>query len=434
MADQTGHPPLPPSVLKALDRLERWSGRIPRAQALVAIVLIGTLMTSLAAGLVWWVERHRQQGFFQSLVHQRQMVVQARLDRQQALIDQVAHWTREQVRLSGVLNGTWSVGGITVLRSEDLDADMIAGRLELDDASAAAGATCLQKQGPSSGRALCAIGSDGGAPAGWLLATRLEAPANGWVVIPVMRDWLLDEPTTGVARRPEAEVRLHVSVDAAPITAADSRTDLSAGTQVSAAGSVLHMRVRGESIDLPWHEEVGRQAGIWIACVAGILFTLAAVHGYLLLISTRMRAREMSRDMGMALQRTQSRNQAVMDTAPDAILMVDAQGRVRWCNQAVTSIFGQPIDSLIGQPIQTVLPALCEGSLDEWFETCGFSNRVIGYESTGRRNEGESFPVAVSASRTMVEDELIQTFIVRDTTDAKWAEQELELRDRALAS
>jgi len=434
MADQPGQSPLPPSVLKALERLERWSGRIPRAQALVAIVLVGTLMTSLAAGLVWWVEHHRQQGFFQTLVHQRQMVVQARFDRQQALIDQVAHWTREQVRLSGIVNGTWSVGGITVLRSEDIDADMMSGRLELDDASSASGASCLRGQLPTTRQALCAIGGAGSEAKGWLLAARLEAPANGWVIIPVWRDWLLEDPAGEAGRRGDSELTLYASFASASVLDVGDGSGLSASTQVLAGGSALTLHVRGEAIDLPWHERVERQAGIWIACVSGLLFTLAALHGYLLLISTRMRAREMSRDMSVALQRTQSRNQAVMDTAPDAILMVDGQGLVRWCNQAVTSIFGQPIESLIGQPIQAVLPDLCEGSLDEWFETCGFSNRVIGYESTGRRNEGVSFPVAVSASRTMVDDELIQTFIVRDTTDAKWAEQELELRDRALAS
>jgi PAS domain S-box-containing protein len=434
MADQPGHQPLPPLLLKALDRLERWTGRIPRSQALIAIVLVGLLMTGLAGSLVWWVERHRQQGFFQTLVHQQQMAVQARLDRQQALIDQVAHWTREQVRLSGVLNGTWSVGGVTVVRSEDLDADMLGGRLDLDESSAVASAACLQRAQAQARHMFCALGGRPDAVGGWLMATRLESPARGWVIIPVWRDWLFGEGRGAPGVRGDAEVSLQVMLDGPAGSAAVPSADLSAPAQVNAAGSDLKLRVWAQTVSVPWHEVLGRQAGIWIACGLGLLFTLAAVHGYLMLISTRLRAREMARDMGMALQRTQSRNQAVMDTAPDAILMVDRQGQVRWCNQAVTSIFGQPIESLIGQPIQLVLPSLGDGSLDDWFNTCGFSNRVIGHESTGRRNEGVSFPVAVSASRAMVDDELIQTFIVRDTTDAKWAEQELELRDRALAS
>lgn len=423
--------PLPAPVLRVLDRLERWTGRIPRSHAVVAIVLIGILMTSMASGLVWWVERNRQQSIFQTLVHQQQMVVQARLDQQQALVDQVAHWTSEQVRLSGVLNGTWSVGGVTVLRAEDVDADMIAGRLDLDDEHARAGADCLNGSPAQAQRAFCPVAESSEGDGGWLLARRLASPARGWVVKHVQQDWLLRAPR---ADGSSAEGNLHVSLGPAAPRSRGPAGSLAAQFEVEAGGGTLRLNVRADAFSLPWHEVIGRQAGIWVACGSGLLFTLAALHGYLMLISTRVRAREMAREMGMALQRTQSRNQAVMDTAPDAILMVDGEGLVRWCNQAVTSIFGQPVDSLVGQPIQAVLPTLGAGSLDDWFNTCGFSGRVIGHESMGCRNEGVRFPVAVSASRAMVDNELIQTFIVRDTTDAKWAEQELLLRDRALAS
>lgn len=431
MTEQPGNEPLPTPVLKALERLERWTGRIPRSHAVIAIVLIGLLMTSLVGSLVWWVEKNRQRSVFQTLVHQQQMVVQTRLDQQQALVDQVAHWTSEQVRLSGVLNGTWSVGGVTVLREEDVDPDMIAGRLDFDDERSRVGAECLRKTPATARRVLCPVAESADFKGGWLLATRLEAPARGWVFKPVWRHWLLGLPGAGQSH---AEGQLHIALDGTTVPPSGDVGGLLAQVPVEVGGSTLRLHVWAGALSLPWHEVIGRQAGIWIACGSGLLFTLAALHGYLMLISTRMRAREMAHDMGVVLQRTQSRNQAVMDTAPDAILMVDRTGLVRWCNQAVTSIFGQQIESLLGQPIQAVLPALGDASLDDWFNTCGFSNRVIGHESVGCRNEGVRFPVSVSASRAMVDDELIQTFIVRDTTDAKWAEQELLLRDRALAS
>lgn len=431
MTEQPGNEPLPTPVRRALERLERWTGRIPRSNAVIAIVLIGLLMTSLVGSLVWWVEKSRQRSVFQTLVHQQQMVVQTRLDQQQALVDQVAHWTSEQVRLSGVVNGTWSVGGVTVLRNEDVDPDMIAGRLDFDDERARAGADCLKNTPAMARRVLCPVAESADFKGGWLLATRLDAPASGWVIMPVWRHWLLGLSDGGQG---QAGGQLHMGLDGDPVPAAGEVGGLISRVPVEVGGSTLRLNVWAGALSLPWHEVIGRQAGIWIACGSGLLFTLAALHGYLMLISTRMRAREMAHDMGLALQRTQSRNQAVMDTAPDAILMVDSAGLVRWCNQAVTSIFGQQIESLLGQPIQTVLPALGGASLDEWFNTCGFSNRVIGHESVGCRNEGVRFPVAVSASRATVDDELIQTFIVRDTTDAKWAEQELLLRDRALAS
>lgn len=428
MTDQAASQVLPGSVRKVLDRLERWSGGIPVFRAMALIVSTGILLTVLVVSLVWWAESNRRQSAFQTSVRQHQRVVQARLDQQQALVDQVAHWASEQARLSGVDNGTWSVGGVTVLRSEDVDADMLSGRLDLGDEQAKAIASCLQQARVQASRALCSISASSASSGGWLVATRLNAPAHGWVMVPVWPDGLLGAP------RDEEGGGVHVALGNPLDPPSGDAAGLVAHVPVDVGGSSLQLRVWADGLSEPWREVVGRQAGIWIACAAGLLFTLAALHGYLMLISTRVRAREMARDMGVALQNTQSRNQAVMDTAPDAILMVDASGRVRWCNQATTRIFGQPIEALLGQPVRTVLPALGEDSLDGWFIACGFSNRVIGHETQGCRNEGVTFPVTVSASRTMVESELIQTFFVRDTTDAKWSEQQLLLRDRALAA
>ncbi|MBH1986701.1 MAG: PAS domain S-box protein [Burkholderiales bacterium] len=420
---------LPEPVLKALTVLERWTGRMPLAHAVTAITVTGLVLTTLVVSAVAWGERHRQHSEFESLVNRYQMVAQARLDHHQALLDQVGHWASEQARLSGTQSGTWSAAGVTVLRPQDLDADMLSARLDLDDARSGALVDCLKQAPAGRVRVLCALPPAPEQERGWLMAVRVAPPGQGWVMAPFWARQLLDVEASDLA------LRLQASLDDAPATARPDAVDgLASTVTLHVASDALRLRVHAEVTPLSWRERVSRQAGIGVAALAGLLFTLAALHLYLMLISTRRRAREMSRDMGLALHRTQTRNQAVMDTAPDAILMVDGEGRVRWCNQATTSIFGLTSDDLLGRQLGTVLPSLGEGGMHDWFATCGFSNRVIGYEATGLRNEGVSFPVAVSASRAEVEGELIQTFIVRDTTDAKWAEQELLLRDRALAS
>ena len=419
---------LPAAVLKALAVLERWTGRIPLAYAVTGITLTGLILTALIVSAVAWGERHRVQGEFRSLVSRYQMVIQARLDHRQMLLDQVAHWTSEQTRLSGRESGTWSASGVTVLRPQDLDADMLSGRLDLDDERARVVVDCLRRAPASQPRVLCVIPPAPLQDRAWLLAVRVAAPGQGWVMAPFEAQQLLD------VQAPDLGLRLHVSLHDAKATSPVEMADLEREVSLPVASDVVRLRARAEVAPMSWQDRISRQAGIGIAALAGLLFTLAALHVYLMLISTRRRAREMSRDMSVALHSTQTRNQAVMDTAPDAILMLDGDGRVRWCNQATTSIFGLTSDDLLGRQLGTVLPALGEGAMHDWFSTYGFSNRVIGYETTGLRNEGVSFPVAVSASRAEVEGALIQTFIVRDTTDAKWAEQELSLRDRALAS
>lgn len=168
--------------------------------------------------------------------------------------------------------------------------------------------------------------------------------------------------------------------------------------------------------------------------LGGVLLTVAALYAYVLIISTRLRAHKIAQDTTEAITRSESRSKAVVDTAPDAILTVSDDGRVIWCNQATLSIFGQSLEGLTGQSLGVVIPDLMGVSLSSWFQNHGIAGRIIGFETHGCRVEGTRFPISVSARRAELDGESINTIIVRDTTDAKWAEQELLLRERALAS
>ncbi|TDP88401.1 PAS domain S-box-containing protein [Aquabacterium commune] len=426
MPDAAAHDELPDSVLRVLQRLERITGRMPVARTVALIIAVGLLVTALTTAAVWWAERQRVLREFEAAAARFQMLVQDRLDQRSVMVHQVASWAKEQAQAASVRTGTWSFEGVTVWPRPALQAGPLAERLGVDEPLARAIAQCMGRWPAQQSAWLCPMSLPGQALRAWLLAERVQAPGSGWVTVPLRAEALLAMPPD------EAVVSLKGELlDAVPTQAASA---LQSMHPLRVAGRQLTLRVTGEQLGGTWQDLVSRRAGMWIAAGAGMLFTLAALHVYLMLISTRRRAREMSRDMGAALQRTQSRNQAVMDTAPDAILMVDAFGKVQWCNQAVASIFGRTSEDLLDQHLQVVLPSLGQDTLDAWFATYGFSNRVIGHETTGRRNEDVLFPVAVSASRTEVDGAFIQTFIVRDTTDAKWAEQELTLRDRALAS
>ena len=419
---------LPKAVLQVIHGLERLTGHMPVGRTLALIVAMGVAITVPLTSAVWWVEQQRVTQDFQAAAARYQMVVQDRLDHRALMVHQVARWAREQAQLAATQAGTWSASGVTVLAPQEAEPRLLAARLGLDEARTPALSGCLVRAPATAVPTLCAVPVDAGAPPTWLLAERVLSPGTGWVTVVLSAKDLLALPADDAMLQLQGTLHGREAAPSSPATGLQTRL------AVSAAGQSLTMGIQGTQRAGGWQEVLARQAGIWIAAGAGLTFTLAAIHVYLMLISTRRRAREMSRDMGAALHRTQSRNQAVMDTAPDAILMVGADGKVQWCNQAVASIFGRTTEDLQQQAIQAVLPSLGEGSLDDWFANYGFSNRVIGYETTGRRNEGVPFPVAVSASRTEVEGEFIQTFIVRDTTDAKWAEQELTLRDRALAS
>jgi len=425
---------LPQSVHRVLHRLERITGRMPVAPTVALIAAVGLSFTALTTGVVWWAESQRIQREFDASAARFQMLVQDRIDHRSVMVHQVASWAKDQAQLATVRPGGWSSAGVTTLSGQSLQAVPMAERLGVDQAQAEVLAQCLARLPARLSGVLCPLSPPGRSPRSWLLAERVQAPGSGWVTVPLLADKLLALPPDDAAMSLKGELLDPLVSEAASTHPGQGESELRRQSTLRVADGSLTLRVTGEQRGVTWQDLISRRAGMWIAAGAGLLFTLAALHVYLMLISTRRRAREMSRDMGAALQRTQSRNQAVMDTAPDAILMVDAFGKVQWCNQAVASIFGRTSSDLLNQHLQVVLPSLGQDTLDAWFATYGFSNRVIGHETTGRRNEDVLFPVAVSASRTEVDGEFIQTFIVRDTTDAKWAEQELTLRDRALAS
>jgi PAS domain S-box-containing protein len=428
MSAQQDPSPTPDVTERFLRGLERVTGKLPTAYVVSAIVIVGTLLTLALIGAVWWVDRERGAQDFHADAVRVQRLVQDRLDHRALMVEQVANWMGTQGPLAASEVGAWSAGGVVVVPRRAWQAEGLEALLGSSRADAEALLACL----PSANAAtlsLCPASRSVEAEGRFLVH---PIKGLGWATWLLHDDELLPLPTTR-----QVDWLLSASLLRSGTPARDG--GVVSGMRyttlpVTVAGQTLSLQIEGRPMPRGWGDALLHQTGMWVSGAAGLMCTLVAMHVYLMLISTRRRASAMAHDMAAALQHTQSRNQAVMDTAPDAILMADAQGLVRWCNQATTSIFGRTLEALAGQPLSTVLPSLSGRSLDDWFADNGFSNRVIGHETTGQRNEGTAFPVAMSASRAVVDGELIQTFIVRDTTDAKWAEQELLLRERALGS
>jgi PAS domain S-box-containing protein len=125
---------------------------------------------------------------------------------------------------------------------------------------------------------------------------------------------------------------------------------------------------------------------------------------------------------------------SIVDAAPDAMISTTADGVIEWSNEASASIFGQSRDDLRGARLSAILPAFEDSHIQRWMAEHGISGRVVAHETLGQRVDGTRFPCAVSCSVTRAREGTRYTFVVRDNTDSKWAEQELLLRERALES
>lgn len=126
----------------------------------------------------------------------------------------------------------------------------------------------------------------------------------------------------------------------------------------------------------------------------------------------------------------------LVEFAPDAMLIVDAAGKVLYANQRVTDLFGCQREEIVNRSVDLLLPerfrARHAGHRRHFSEDRRTRPMGAGLDLLGRRWDGTEFPVEISLSP--LRDGLAAAAI-RDVTDRKRVENELikarELADRA---
>jgi len=158
--------------------------------------------------------------------------------------------------------------------------------------------------------------------------------------------------------------------------------------------------------------------------LAAIRLALLVVSGAL--ISLLVDALHRSRRDAFA---SQTRLAAVVGSADDAILTVDAAQRVTFFNAAAERIFGHRAEEIVGQPLSRLIPARAHAThaaTARAFLDDGTTRRMTGgLAVTGMRADGTEFPAEISIARVTVGGEVLVTAIVRDITDRERLQADL---------
>lgn len=127
---------------------------------------------------------------------------------------------------------------------------------------------------------------------------------------------------------------------------------------------------------------------------------------------------------------SESRHAAVLETMVDAVITIDEHGIVLSGNPAVKRIFGYELEEVIGRNISMLMPSAFSIEHDRYVQrylATGQANIIgTGRETIGLRADGAEFPIDLAVSETRVASGRLFTGIVRDISERKRAEAQIQ--------
>jgi two-component system CheB/CheR fusion protein len=132
----------------------------------------------------------------------------------------------------------------------------------------------------------------------------------------------------------------------------------------------------------------------------------------------------------MAVKAAEQQFAAVVNTAPDAIVVIDNKGSIRSANPATLTIFGYTEQELVGQSVSCLMPADQADAHDRYiesYERSKIKNIIgVGREVQGRRKDGSLVALDLAITEWWDADgEHLYAGVMRDITGRNLAKRKL---------
>lgn len=120
----------------------------------------------------------------------------------------------------------------------------------------------------------------------------------------------------------------------------------------------------------------------------------------------------------------------LLRSSPDALIVIDDRGQIRFANETVTQMFGYALDALIGKPIDTLVPERFRARHGK--HIAGFvgspNNREMGARIAdlfALRADGSEFSAGIRLAPFRIGDKLFIAAAIRDMTERRLINEEL---------